>query len=354
MPDYPTYTPPTESQAQSDPAYTAQVGALDQQAALNTTSYAQQRQDLINSFQSSLDSINLGLKGAGIQSRGQYAGRNLYNAEGDLSGIGQQVGAANVAPYLGQIKSLNENQSSNLAKVGTAEAQSNLNTQNAKYSALQGVLGNLRTAAEKQYSVGQDAYNAQQAALKTEATQELAKAKLPGGKIDVSKIRQGQQAKGRIYLGTTNDVSKYQKANGKDSIFKIGNDYFGLGAKEISSLRNSQLSQQTKVKNLNKKPGPGKPGSVSRSNVFDSTGKQIGFGLFNPKTGQTTYQNLSGNQTINLPPGATVGSAPHTSVDPSVRADLVSDIGAGHSLQELFNAYPEMSVSEITSIYNSL
>lgn len=273
---YPTYTEPTQEQAQAAPEYQQQAGLLDQQAALNTKTYAQRRQDTINSYQSALDSINLGLKQAGIQSREQYAGRNLYNAEGDVSGIGQQVGAANVAPYLGQIKNLQTQHESNLAQLGTAEAQSGLDIQNQKFQALQGVLGNLRTSAQNKYNTEVDALNNQ-------IKQEQFQAKLPGGAIDQAKILSDQQKKGRTYLSNPTRLSAAIKQYGKDSVIDIGGRKFLLSAQERNTLARG-------VKALNKpyyKPSTTPtPGTVP---VPTKTPTPKGFSLTTNKVGGLSF-----------------------------------------------------------------
>lgn len=142
-------------------------------------------------------------------------------------------------------------------------------------------------------------------------------------------------------------IADLRSAQSKAQQQKFENDLalkkFGLSEQELAIKR--QVANR---------PTTTTPVSQSRSNVYGPDGKQIGFGLFNPKTGQTVYTNLNGTQSIQLPDGATVGTSPKASVNPAVRTDLVDDINGGATLDQLFNAYPEMSVSEITSIYNSL
>lgn len=277
--DFPTYTDPTQAQAQASPEYQQQSGAIDAQAGLNQQTYAQNRQDTINSYQSALDQINLGLKQAGINSRASYAGRNLYNAEGDVSGIGQGVGAANVAPYLQSISHLQSAHETNLAKLGTQEAQGRLDIQNQKYSALQGVLGNLRTSARDTYNeqvkASDTAYNRGQDTItntlnqnklildqqKAEVANTLATAKLPNGSIDTAKIQQQQQAKGRTLLRQA-DLATALKQYGKDALLRIGNQTYLLGAKERLALTSASLTNQQKLNKLNKVGTVGTPGST--------------------------------------------------------------------------------------------
>jgi len=274
--DYPTYTPPTPyaepttQDAMTNNEYTTGASLIDQQAGINTATYAQRRQDLINSYQSALDSINLGLREAGVRSREQYAGNNLYDASGEVSGIGQGVGAQNTAPYLNQIGSLQTRHESNLTSLANNESQSTLDTATSKNDLLNTVLNNIRTSAQNRFTAAEgtarttynsqvDAYDAAVNARDADAKASLDAAKLPGGRIDTLKIRKEQQAKGRFYLGSPSDVAKAKKQYGNDSIIKIGKDYFILSASERQAMTNAKLTAAKKVKDLNKVPTPRTP-----------------------------------------------------------------------------------------------
>ena len=334
----PTYTDPTVADAQASTDYTTNAALIDEQAGLNAKTYAQTKQDTINSYQQALDSLNYGLQQAGVSARSQYAGRNLYNAGGDLSGTGQLEGTRLVQPSVNAITNLQVQHESNLNKLATAEQQGGLDIRAKKADLLNSVLTGLRNRAMTTYK---DALQAK----KDEEAQALERAKLPGGAIDTLKVTQEQQAKGRTKL-YQKDLANAVKLYGNDAIIKIGDQKFLLSAQERTALAQAK-------KTLNK--GTTTPVvSQQRSNAYDASGKLVGYALYNPKTGQTQYTNLSGNQSIDPSIVAGVGSSPKTTVDPAVRADLVGDIQGGATLDQLFNAYPEMSVSEITSIYNSL
>lgn len=267
-PQSPTYTPPpafvdpTTADAQASTDYTTGVGQIDQQAGLNEQTYAQNRAETIRSYQNTLDSLSYGLQQAGLQARGAYSRRNLYNAGGDLSGTGQLVGTELTQPITRQITSAQQTHEGNLARLGTAEAQGRLNIATAKTDLLKSVLANLTataknkynegvSAAKTAYDVNKDSYDVAMKAKEDEAKATLEASKLPGGAIDTLKVTQGEQAKGRTLL-YQKDLANAVKMYGKDAVIKIGNQKFLLSAQEREALKNVKLSQQTKIKALNK------------------------------------------------------------------------------------------------------
>ena len=237
MADYPQYTDPTPDQALASTDYTTGAGQIDQQASLNEQTYAQNRAETIRSYQDTLDNLNFGLKQAGISARGQYSGRNLYNASGSLSGTGELVGTELTQPIVRQMTSAQLGHEQNLARLGTAEAQGRLNVATSKADLLKNVLANLRTGAV-------DTYNAALKAKKEEADAALEASKLPGGAIDTLKTTQDQQAKGRTLL-YQKDLANAVKMYGNDAIIKIGNQKFLLSSTERAALAKAKKTAGT-------------------------------------------------------------------------------------------------------------
>lgn len=338
----------------NDPQYTEQNDIWNRQQTADTSAYegqlgdtkntfANRKQDLIRSYQDTLDQLNFGLRQAGVGLRSSYATRGLYDANGEVSGVGQGVASNVLEPLNRQVIRSGERYRKDVLDLGTEEDSTTADL-NRKIAGVPLTYDQNRL----------DLKNKLIGSIKDQA----AKAEEQAGKprVDQLKERTAQQGKGRVYLSNPKAVAEARKKYGADAIFSVGRDTFLLSPKERVAAATSKLDQQLKIKNLNKSTSTRVPTSPSlqRSNVYGPNGQQIGFGLYNPKSGKTEYTNLNGSQSINLPQGATVGSAPKSAVDPSVRSDLVDDINGGASLDQLFHAYPEMSVQEITSIYNSL
>lgn len=253
----PTYTDPTVADAQASTDYTTNAALIDEQAGLNTKTYAQTKQDTINSYQQALDSLNYGLQQAGVSARSQYAGRNLYNAGGDLSGTGQLEGTRLVQPSVNAITNLQVQHESNLNKLATAEQQGGLDIRAKKADLLNSVLTGLRNRAMTTYK---DALQAK----KDEEAQALERAKLPGGAIDTLKVTQEQQAKGRTKL-YQKDLANAVKQYGQDAIIRIGDQKFLLSAQERTALAQAK-------KTLNKSTGDdGKPTTLELKTAFNKS-----------------------------------------------------------------------------------
>lgn len=257
MADYPTYTDPTPDQALASTDYTTGAGQIDQQANLNEQTYAQNRAETIRSYQDTLDNLNFGLKQAGLNARGQYSGRNLYNASGSLSGTGELVGTELTKPIVRQMTSAQQAHETNLQRLGTAEAQGRLNVATSKVDLLKNVLANLRTGAV-------DTYNAAIKAKKEEADAALEASKLPGGAIDTLKTTQDQQAKGRTLL-YQKDLANAVKMYGNDAIIKIGNQKFLLSSTERAALAKAKKTTGTGAKKET-------PASIKKSILEDIGG----------------------------------------------------------------------------------
>lgn len=189
-----TYTDPTQDEALASPEYTSQAGLLDEQAGLNEQTYARTRQDTIRSYQDTLDELSFGLKQAGLQARSQYAGRNLYNASGSLSGTGELVGTELTAPITRRITSAQAGHASDLARLAQNEAQGRFDVKAKKAELLSGVLSNLRSRAQATYKDQIDAENAQ---IEAGNEQLVAKAKT---RADNAKLYNGMIEKGRTPL----------------------------------------------------------------------------------------------------------------------------------------------------------
>lgn len=320
------------SEALTSPDYISGASAIDQQAGLNEQTYGQTRQRAIDSYQRTLDSINYGMKQAGIQARGQYADRNLYNAGGDLSGTGTMVGQDLLQPSINSLTDLQRSHETNLQSLSTAEAQGRLDTANSKTKLLNDVINNIA------------------AAKKAESDAAMEAAKLPGGQIDVRKVRTDQQIKGRQYIGSPKQATELARKYGSDSILKIGGDLFLLSAKERADLAkarrvpgtnttattsyNQELAQASSSVSAN-----GEPGKKTREQLITEL--------------STKYTKKSRAQIARDVYSAYPDNG-KTGTDPQIRNDLVSDIREGASLDELYTAYPELSATEIQSIYNSL
>lgn len=324
------YIDPTADQALASSDYTSQAGLLDEQAGLNEQTYARTRQDMIRSYQDTLDNLSFGLKQAGIQARGQYAGRNLYNASGDLSGTGELVGTELTQPIVRQITSAQARQSSDLAGLAQEEAQGRLNLKSKKADLLNNVLTGLRSRAKETYNTTLDA----------EKEQKVAKAKTSA---DNAKLYNAQIEKGRPPL-TLKEANRRRAAglpvySYRDSNGNLHN--FGGSVVEETALRKAQRTGTPKAPT---------PPSLQRSSVFKN-GKQIGFALFNPKTGQTTYTDMGGIMSIN-PTGTTVGTSGGTQVDPGVYSDLNETIANNPdaTLAELKAAFPELDIADIKAL----
>jgi len=97
-----------------------QQALLGQQQYTQNT-YAQQRQGAINSYQDALDQINYGMRQVGVQTREGSAQRGLYDASGQLSGIGQGVASTAIEPLVRQTRTLSERQSGIMQGIATEE-----------------------------------------------------------------------------------------------------------------------------------------------------------------------------------------------------------------------------------------
>lgn len=218
---------PTQ-EALASPEYQQNAALLDEQAGLNAKTYAQNRQDIINSYQQTLDSLNYGLKQAGLQARSAYGSRNLYNASGSLSGTGELVGTELTQPITRQFTAAQASHEANLNRLALEEQQGGLSIKAKKADLLSGVVANLRKA------------KADEAAAALEAS------KLPGGQIDTLKVTQDQQTKGRTLL-YQRDLADAVKKYGNDAIIQIGKQKFLLSSKERADLAKAK-------KDLNKTP----------------------------------------------------------------------------------------------------
>lgn len=185
------YIDPTADQALASSDYTSGAGLIDEQAGLNEQSYARTRQDMIRSYQDTLDNLSFGLKQAGLQARGEYASRNLYNASGDLSGTGELVGTELTQPITRQITSAQASHASSLAGLAQNEAQGRLDVKSKKADLLNNVLTGLRTRAQSTYK---DQIDAENAKIEAQNDQNVAKAKTSA---DNAKLYNAQIEKGR-------------------------------------------------------------------------------------------------------------------------------------------------------------
>jgi hypothetical protein len=145
-----TQTQQFTNQAAADPYYKQQTGFIDQEAQLaqnelkrqqgaiesSTALQKQQleqaaaqqradiklstertRQDLIRSYQDALDVIGYNAKQVGFQTKIGAAQNQLYDASGQLSGIGQNVASNAIQPIMQQTRKLAESQGTNLGRL---------------------------------------------------------------------------------------------------------------------------------------------------------------------------------------------------------------------------------------------
>jgi hypothetical protein len=266
--------------ATEDPNYTEQANLYDTQqtqdtVALNqqktgiSNSYAQSRQDAINSYQDALDQINYGMRQVGIQTRAGSASRGLYDASGQLSGIGQNVASTAIEPLVRQTRvagerqaqqmaNLNTNEQQALAGVDTAIAglglktsQQKLDLKNSIIKALQDAkAANDKTAADaakaaqdqankdRDYQFDIDKENADRAEKDRNYNLDVMKAEanIPGTRGNQLKVRAEEEQKGRTYIDDPKKLAAIAKS-GKHTI-RVGKDMFLLSAKEEADLAN--------------------------------------------------------------------------------------------------------------------
>lgn len=255
----PTYKAPGFDSVYQDPQYQQGLGVLQQgyqqsQNALNQqlggiqSNYSTRRSDLIRSYQDSLDAINESLRQAGIGIRGNYADRGLYNASGDVSGIGQGYATNILNPIYNTLQqtqsrqtqdlnALSQNQAQDvgniqqqLAGLGTEFAQNRFNLANQ-------IFESLRNAARQQFedrtAQEQTQYERGRAAEQTQYDRRQQEQQRPQ-ENPASRIY--NEALGRQYLGTMGDVQNAIRQFGRDAVTQIGGNYFLLSPQERQQL----------------------------------------------------------------------------------------------------------------------
>jgi hypothetical protein len=246
-----SFAPNFGNEATSSSEYTEGAGLIDTSAANQTKSlgtqkagvaqsYAQQRADILRTYQDSLDAINLSLTNVGINTRSNYAQRGLYNASGEVSGTGQAVGALATAPYLNQIKSMTGRQVSDIQTLATNQAQDEATIQNQidaipnatakqKYDLKQSIISGLKTQ-----------YNEQQKAILQQKKDDQDRAD------KLLKEAQDQN----------NEAAKFQYQQDKDAAdmaYKQAKDQYDANVKAdeiVQKNANDQFSQAVQLENL--------------------------------------------------------------------------------------------------------
>jgi hypothetical protein len=259
------YTPPTldeaTNQATSSSQYTEQAGLYDTQNTqdLNTLnnektgigqSYAQSRQSTINSYQDALDQINYGMRQVGISTRAGSAQRGLYNASGELSGIGQNVASNAIEPLVRQTRMAGERQATAMANLDTNERQAiatvdqaiaglGLKSQQQKLDLKNSIVKSIMDAAQKrqddalvQANKDRD-YNLDVNKANWQQQKDLAT--MPGTRENQLKVRSEEQAKGRTYVDDPKKLAAIARS-GRHTI-TVGKDIFTLSDKEEADLR---------------------------------------------------------------------------------------------------------------------
>lgn len=269
---------------QDDPTYKEQSNLIDQESNLGQQGFNQQRQqtltssatareDTIRSYQDALDEIRRQRQSVGINFRTGAAQRNLYDASGDVSGIGQNVGAQMIAPLEARTAQLTERHGRNLADlqtresqalgdINTRQAQFGIDTQRQRLSLRDQIIGSLQKASESQH-----------------------------------KERRDQESKGREYLSTPQAVTRARKAG--RTVIKVGRDQFALGPIE-------EIQQQTRIKNYNKKSTTRAPGDkpdpfkVERNTIgglsFFEKGKPVTAAVYAQKNNKSIAEVLRESQ----------------------------------------------------------
>jgi predicted DNA-binding protein (UPF0251 family) len=247
------YVAPDPNAYLNDPNYQSGSQTLDSSlgADIGSTevSYNTRRQDTINSYQSALDIANENIRQAGIGIRGQYAGRNLYNASGEVSGIGQGYGTNVLNPL---VQTLTRTGTERASALGNLEAQRTAditglrsNYATKKFDLGQSILTGIRNAARQQYedtrTEGETNYNRGRDTLAdTRYTNETTYNRQQDAQ---SAIKQ-QQSAGRKLLyqkDLAGAVAKY----GKDAIIQIGNHKYLKSADELEAMKPKTTTRST-------------------------------------------------------------------------------------------------------------
>lgn len=223
-----------------DQGATQETNTAQQNLAGTQFSYQQQRQNAINSYQDALDQINFGMRQVGIQTRSGAAQRNLYDASGQLSGIGQGVASNAIEPLVRQTRTLGERQAQTLTAIDRGEqlaiqrAQAEIDaiptkTAQQKYELKNQIIAKIQKTAEEQRKLDMETKKFNLDVAKAEAS-------IPGTRSYQLKVRAEQQEKGRQYISTPAQRDALKRAG--RNIIEIDGDAFALSAKEEADLRN--------------------------------------------------------------------------------------------------------------------
>lgn len=240
MPTTPPYTDPSFDTTYTDPQYTAVAGALDTELGTTVsgieTSYARRRSDRVRSYQDALDNIQYGMREAGIGLREDYAQRGLYNAGGDVSGVGQLTATRVLDPLLRQARTTSENYASDIAGL-EEQRTSDINQTRASYGTRKTDLANqiyqsLRGAARQRFE-------------DTRTQEQIDYERGREAKADMLKdptSRLYNEAAGRTYIGTPAELKRLTKKYGSDAIVRIGGRAYLRPLEERLSIQKERAS----------------------------------------------------------------------------------------------------------------
>jgi len=227
-------------------------------------SYGRSRQDTINAFQDALDAINTQARGVGITTKAGSASRQLYDASGQLSGIGQGVAAEAIAPITQATAKLfrdkgiattrlNQDERAELDAVSEQIDALPLASKQARIALKDQIVnGIIKAAKERQddelkvFKANRQLHKDLLADIRRADKDALAAEKAdPNSRVNIIETRTKQEAKGRTYLSDMQQVQQ-AKANGQD-VFKIGDDFFTLSAKEQADLNKKRTASRVGV-----------------------------------------------------------------------------------------------------------
>jgi len=245
VPDYDT----AAEQLPENVQYTEGIDLINQQTGLTQSGYQQElsttqgsyadlRQQRINTYQDTLDQIKFGMEEVGIQTRAGSASRQLYDASGQLSGIGQGVAARNIAPLTRQLTSTGKQHSLAMESLGRRE-QEDISGINLKIEQLTGLDSQQKYDLKNKIVQGiidqaAATRGAEITAYKDARDFELklaeAEGDIPGTQAYIRKNRDEQAGKGRNYISSPAERDRLI-AQGRH-VIQMGDDFFALSEKE--------------------------------------------------------------------------------------------------------------------------
>jgi len=276
----PTYQAPSYDSIYDNPQYQSGMDLLGQQQtnAQNTlqgqlgtisSQYDVRRGDLIRSYQDAIDSINSSLRQTGIGIRGDYAGRNLYDPNGQVSGLGQGYAAGVLDPIYNTLQQTQSRQGQDINNLAIEQGQEmgGVNQQLANlgtdYASQQQTLANniysmIQQAAQSQFQNEQSALDSRREGRRLKMDQRQArdarKQERYGRRqtiierqradedesyqreLNDPRSRTYNEARGREYLGSMDKVQDAIRKYGRDAVTNVGGNYYLTSPEERQNL----------------------------------------------------------------------------------------------------------------------